>query len=396
MLVGFTPVVHRSSRDRKFSGGNRMHVGGFAKWPRLLSAFLFVPLLAAVATAAEERTWTDTTGKFNVSAALVQVEGGVATLRRSDGQELSVPLEKLSDADRKFIAAQPPAPIPAPSDKPADKTSDSASDKATDTVLAGIATRFYSDLRTTERTVARQSLTKKAESLMSTGPSPLAGLPQPQAGDKAIRVGSPKCEGNVAEIPVVVRAGGAYHKTKLHLRKDSDDWRVFAISAVYPDGEKSINFEASQLLANVDPLKALLGKQLDIESFKVDGKKLDMSQFKGKVVLVDFWATWCGPCREEIPNIRENWAKHHEQGFDVIAISVDQDLRALGAFVAEEKPPWTVVADNYPGNRKPMDGRLGIRSIPAFILIGKDGNVAAVNCRGPQLGQQLDKLLANN
>jgi thiol-disulfide isomerase/thioredoxin len=121
-----------------------------------------------------------------------------------------------------------------------------------------------------------------------------------------------------------------------------------------------------------------------------------MSKYQGKVVLVDFWATWCGPCRAEIPNIKENWDKHHDQGFDVIAISVDQDLKALGAFVAEEKPPWTVVADNFPSNHKQMDARLGIRSIPAFILLGKDGKVAAVNCRGPQLGQQLDKQLAKN
>ena len=171
---------------------------------------------------------------------------------------------------------------------------------------------------------------------------------------------------------------------------------VFAISAVYPDGEKSINFEAARVLSNIDPLLALVGKPLDIEGFKIDGKKLDMSQYKDKVVLVDFWATWCGPCREEIPNIRENWDKHHDQGFDVIAISVDQDLKALGSFVAQEKPPWTVVADYNPNNHKQMDGKLGIRAIPAFILIGKDGNVAAVNCRGELLGRQLDKLLASN
>ena len=194
-----------------------------------------------------------------------------------------------------------------------------------------------------------------------------------------------------------MRAGGAAHKTKLHLRKEGEQWRVFAISATYPDGEKSINFEAAQVLQqDADPLQAMLGKTINLEGYTTDGKRLDMSQYKGKVVLVDFWATWCGPCRAEIPNIRENWDKHHEEGFEVIAISVDQDLKALKSFVAEEKPPWTVVADNHPSNHKSMGNKFGISGIPAFILVGKDGKVAAVNCRGPRLGQQLSKLVSSN
>jgi thiol-disulfide isomerase/thioredoxin len=118
-----------------------------------------------------------------------------------------------------------------------------------------------------------------------------------------------------------------------------------------------------------------------------------MSQYKGKVVLVDFWATWCGPCRAEIPNILKNWETHHDAGFEVIAISVDDDLNELESFVAEEKPPWTVVADNHPNNRKSMAARFGIRGIPAFILVGRDGKVATVHCRGERLGQSLAKLI---
>jgi thiol-disulfide isomerase/thioredoxin len=309
----------------------------------------------------------------------VAVDDGKAVLRRADGKEISVALDRLSAEDQKYIE-----------DRPADSDTDA---NATDELIAKIAESFYADLRNKERDVARAALTKKAEALITGGQSPLAGLPQPQTGKNAIKVGSVGVDGQVAEIPVLVRAGGAVHKTKLHLRLEDDQWQVFALSATYPDGEKSINFEAAAAVENVDPLLALMGKPIDLQGYTVDGTQTDLSQYKGKVVLVDFWATWCGPCRAEIPNILKNWDKYHGDGFEVMAVSVDEDLDALETFVGEEKPPWTVVADNHPKNKNSMAAKFGIRGIPAFILIGKDGKVAAVHCRGERLGKQLAQLI---
>jgi thiol-disulfide isomerase/thioredoxin len=338
-------------------------------------------LAVAVVASAEERKWTDKSGKFSVTAEFVAVEDGKAVLRRADGKELAVDLERLSAEDRKYIE-----------DRPADSDTEAT---PADELIAKIAESFYVDLRNKERDVARAALTKKAEELIAGGQSPLAGLPQPQTGKNAIKVGSVAVDGQVAEIPVLVRAGGAVHKTKLHLRLEDDQWQVFAISATYPDGEKSINFEAAAAVENVDPLLALVGKPIDLQGYTVDGTQTDLSQFKGKVVLVDFWATWCGPCRAEIPNILKNWDNYHSDGFEVIAVSVDEDLDALNSFVADERPPWTVVADNHPKNKKSMAAKFGIRGIPAFILVGKDGKVAAVHCRGERLGKQLAQLIRN-
>jgi thiol-disulfide isomerase/thioredoxin len=346
-----------------------------------LFAIITAIVCFTITASAEERKWSDQSGKFSVMAEFVRLDGDRAVLRRSDGKEVKVPIERLSDADQAVIKAQ---------------TTDGAApaSDAVNEIIAKIAADFYGDLRTEEREVARQNLTTKAAALITDGKSPLTGLPQPAPGKNAVRPGQATLDGELAEIPVVVRAGGALHKTKLHLRREDDLWRVFALSATYPDGEKSINFEAAVAVEqDLDPLVAMIGKPLEFEGYTVDGQRLDMSQYKDKIVLVDFWATWCGPCRAEIPNIRKNWDSHHDAGFEVIAVSVDDDLKALESFVAEEKPPWTVVADNHPNNRKSMAARFGIRGIPAFILVGRDGKVATVHCRGERLGQSLAKLI---
>jgi thiol-disulfide isomerase/thioredoxin len=350
---------------------------------QLIASAVSIFTLVAAATA-EEREWADRSGKFTVMAEFVGVDGDNVVLRRSNGKEFKVPIERISDADQEFVKAQ----------------SIGAGDTdaaAVNEIIAKIAADFYADLRTQERQLARQSLTKKAESLITAGQSPLVGLPQPAPGKNSVRPGEVSIDGDLAEIPVLVRAGGTLHKTKLHLRREEELWRVFALSAAYPDGEKSINFEAAVAAAaqDVDPLLALIGKPLEFEGYTVDGERIDIAQYKGKVVLLDFWATWCGPCRAEIPNIRQNWDKHHDAGFEVIAASVDDDLDSLETFVAEEKPPWTVVADNHPNNRKSMAARFGIRGIPAFILVGRDGKVVTVHCRGERLGQSLAKLINN-
>jgi len=140
---------------------------------------------------------------------------------------------------------------------------------------------------------------------------------------------------------------------------------------------------------------ALPGKPFSLTGTTVDGKPLDWKRYAGKVVLVDFFATWCPPCRAEMPNIQENYDAYHARGFDVISISLDQDRKALEDYLQEHPHPWTVVLDasEAAGTDQSLATYYGIIGIPQTVLVGRNGKVVTLQARGPQLGQELEKLL---
>jgi thiol-disulfide isomerase/thioredoxin len=135
----------------------------------------------------------------------------------------------------------------------------------------------------------------------------------------------------------------------------------------------------------------LPGKPIEISGHLVDGTPANPAALKGKVVLVDFWATWCGPCRAELPNVLANYEKYHGRGFEVVGVSCDQDKDALVKFIAEQKLPWPIMFQQ-PGERSMAD-YYGITGIPTAILTNKKGEVISLNARGPELTRLLEELL---
>jgi peroxiredoxin/outer membrane lipoprotein-sorting protein len=131
---------------------------------------------------------------------------------------------------------------------------------------------------------------------------------------------------------------------------------------------------------------ALKGKDLQ-------GKTHPWAKYKGKVVLLDFWATWCGPCIGELPNVLKNYATYHPKGFEIIGVSLDSDKKALTDFIKARKLTY---ANLYDGKGwQNVDGQsYGVRAIPFTLLIGKDGKIAAINPRGEALEPALKKALA--
>ena len=115
-----------------------------------------------------------------------------------------------------------------------------------------------------------------------------------------------------------------------------------------------------------------LGKEIEIAGKTTDGKDFNLKNLKGKVVLVDFWATWCGPCLAEIPNMVTAHKKYHGKGFEIIGLSLDRDEEKLSKFMEVRKLPWTSI--NIEDSRK-WATKYEVRAIPHAVLV-EFGNLA--------------------
>jgi thiol-disulfide isomerase/thioredoxin len=169
---------------------------------------------------------------------------------------------------------------------------------------------------------------------------------------------------------------------------DTDSARTIAKQIMDSPAPDAVKSQAEGMLKRFDAV----GKPVDIQFTDVDGRGVDLAAMKDKVVLIDFWATWCPPCRGEVPNVRAAYQKLHDKGFEVVGISFDQDKAALKKYTADEHMDWPQYFDGKGFGNK-FGQEFGINGIPTMWLVDKKGNLRDVNARGT-LEEKVTKLLA--
>ncbi|MBS1612491.1 MAG: TlpA family protein disulfide reductase, partial [Bacteroidetes bacterium] len=124
-----------------------------------------------------------------------------------------------------------------------------------------------------------------------------------------------------------------------------------------------------------------------------DGKNIKLSSLKGKVVLIDFWASWCGPCRMEMPNVINTYNKYKAKGFTVYSVSLDKEANAWKNSIKSLGMTWENQVSDLKFWQCEAAQRYGVNGIPATFLLDKDGKIVATNLRGAELEKKVAELL---
>ncbi len=127
----------------------------------------------------------------------------------------------------------------------------------------------------------------------------------------------------------------------------------------------------------------------DIVMNDPDGREIRLSDLRGKVVLLDFWASWCGPCRRENPNVVRAYQKYNGAGFEVFSVSLDSDVNRWKKAIEQDQLSWPYHVSDLAGWRNAAAREYGISSIPHTMLIDRDGQVLATHLRGRALENAL-------
>jgi peroxiredoxin len=144
-------------------------------------------------------------------------------------------------------------------------------------------------------------------------------------------------------------------------------------------------------MALSSPAQAVGSMAPDFPAKDISGHAVKLSALRGKVVLLDFWATWCPPCRVEVPNLLEIYRKFKDKNFVLISVSLDRDLQAARQFITDKEMGWVHIVDQDAG--RDIAEKYQVEYIPSTFVINRSGKIEASQLRGSDLKEKLADLL---
>lgn len=154
------------------------------------------------------------------------------------------------------------------------------------------------------------------------------------------------------------------------------------------DMEQNNDYQLLLVRREITRLQAVGQPFGDVRLMDAEGNECSLADLKGKWVLVDFWASWCAPCRQEGKHVLELYKKYHDKGFEVFGISIDQNPGAWRQAILEDQTPWVHVLDA----KGQAARKYGITAIPQLFLLNPEGKVEAINIRGGELTKKLESI----
>jgi thiol-disulfide isomerase/thioredoxin len=163
------------------------------------------------------------------------------------------------------------------------------------------------------------------------------------------------------------------------------------IKQVKREGSQSETIEKTN---HIGPKEPELGDNFsDIHGMDLSGNSISLTSLQGKTILLDFWASWCGPCRKENPSLLKLYRQYNTYGFEIFSYSVDKNITAWKKAVLEDSLIWANVIEQAKGGYSPSEAIYNVHYLPTTYLIDRNGIIVAKNLRGTEFEEKLKEVL---